>query len=118
MKYKMVFAIINTMDRKSIIDGLISKGYHATQLNSIGGFTGKESICIIVITSESNVNDVILTMKENSVSRKIEVPEDRQAIIADGIDRAELLSAKISGTVVSVIDVDKFIHINDLFDKI
>ncbi len=118
MQYKMVFAIINTMDRKSIIDGLISKGYHATQLNSIGGFTGKDSICVIVITSESNVEDVIMTMKENSISRKIEVPEDRKAIIENGIDRTELLSAKLSGTVVSVIDVDQFLHINDLFDNI
>lgn len=118
MQYKMIFAIINTMDRKSIIDGLISKGYHATQLNSIGGFTGKDSICIIVITAENNIDDVITTIRDNSVSRKIEVPEDRQMSVANGIDRTELLSAKLSGTVVSVIDVDKFIHINDMLDGI
>ncbi len=117
MKFKMIISIINTMDRSSIINALISKGYHATQLNSIGGFTGKENICVIVITAESNVGDVISTVRDNSVSRQVDVPDDRLQSIAQEIDRAELISAKLSGTVISVVDVDQFINISNMTDN-
>ena len=101
---KLVISIINTVDRTSVIEGLVQNGYYATQLNSVGGFAGKENITVLTAVNEENVEKVISLIKEHTKSRTIDISET--------LDR-EVLSAKVNGTTVFVLDIEKFIQISD-----
>ncbi len=101
---KLVISIINTVDRESVIEGLIQNGYCATQINSIGGFTGKENITVLTAVNEENVEKVIETIKQHTKSQTVDVSQE--------LNR-EVLYAKVNGTTVFVIDIEKFIQIQN-----
>lgn len=92
---KLVIAILNNDDAKTIIPKLMEEGFSATTLNTTGGFLKTGNTTLMVATEEENVEKVRDIFKKYSNARSVEKP-------AEGDNTREV---KVGGAVMFVMDV-------------
>ena len=92
---KLVIAILNNDDAKTIIPKLMEEGFSATTLNTTGGFLKTGNTTLMVATEEENVEKVRDIFKKYSNARSVEKP-------AEDDNTREV---KVGGAVMFVMDV-------------
>ena len=66
---KMVIAIVQGKDGEVIQRALNSRGFHATVINSVGGFLGERNLTMLIGVQESYLADLIRIIRENCHAR-------------------------------------------------
>ncbi len=96
---KLVIAILNNDDAKTIIPKLMEEGFSATTLNTTGGFLRAGNTTLMIATEEENVEKVRDIFKKYSNARSVE------KTIADDDVAQKPEEVKVGGAVMFVMDV-------------
>lgn len=106
---KLIAAIINEEDAKTLIPKLSDNNFSVTKLESQGGFLGEQNNVLLIGTEDEKVNEVIKFIKECCRSRSENISP-----VPKTMEPGELIipeNAKIitSGAIIFVLDiVDSF----------
>jgi uncharacterized protein YaaQ len=66
---KLIVAVVQGKDADPLLQGLTSKGYRATQINSAGGFLRESNVTLLIGVPDEYVADVMQIVEENCHSR-------------------------------------------------
>lgn len=103
---KLVLAIVNRDDSRSVTINLTKKGFSSTCLATTGGFLMAGNVTIMVGVDEEKVQDVIDVIKEHSHARKQMIPSTTD--MAHGYYHATPVEVTVGGATIFVVDVDRF----------
>ena len=70
---KLILAIIQKDDAGMLVDALTKREYHATRINTAGGFLKESNATILVGVSDDQVDDVLSVIKANCQVRTKQV---------------------------------------------
>ena len=96
---KLIIAILNNDDTKTIIPKLIEEGFSATTLNTTGGFLRSGNTTLMIATEEENVEKVRGIFKKYSNERSVE------KLTGDDEGKQEPQEVKVGGAIMFVMDV-------------
>lgn len=103
---KLVYAIVNNDDSRSVSNYLTKSGFHATKLASTGGFLMSGNTTFLICTEDNRIDDLIEIIRQHSHKRKQLMPS-----AADyGVGSYTSFPAEVSvgGATVFVTDIERF----------
>ena len=104
---KLLFCVINSDDRYTLLDALIERGHSATVFSTIGGFLREGNTTLLIGAPDSMVHDVLRVIRTRCATRtKLIYPFPAAA----GYEEAYMstpIEVEVGGAVVFVIDVDR-----------
>ena len=68
---KLILAIAQQTDVKTLLSALVKNGYKATRLASTGGFLKAHSTTLLIGVEEEKIQEVLRIIKENCSKRTI-----------------------------------------------
>jgi uncharacterized protein YaaQ len=71
---KLVWAILQAEDAGDAVKALVTRGYRATRINTVGGWLRRGNVSLLLGVDASQVDDVIATLREHCQSRRAEAP--------------------------------------------
>lgn len=105
---KLIFAIVNNDDSRSVSTALTKAGYFATKLSSTGGFLMSGNTTFLICTDDERVDDAIKVITSFSRKRKQYVP------FAANVGAVEMQTASfpvevsVGGATIFVTDIERF----------
>ena len=67
---KLIFIIIQDVDKKKVSSKLSAAGHRVTMINSSGGFLKSGNTTLLIGAADDHVDEIISIVKENSKKRK------------------------------------------------
>lgn len=102
---KLILAIAQQTDVKTLLSALVKNGYKATRLASTGGFLKAHSTTLLIGVEEEKIQEVLRIIKENCSKRTILDPIPPYSLGIHGeyihMDPVEYI---IGGATVFVLD--------------
>ena len=103
---KLIYAIINNDDSRSVSNALTKNGFSATKLASTGGFLMAGNTTFLVCSDDDKVDSIIEIIKQHSRKRKQFVPS------ASSYDMGSMNSfpveVSVGGATIFVTDIERF----------
>jgi uncharacterized protein YaaQ len=103
MHLKLVIAVVQERDWQALREALIEKNYRVTRLSSSGGFLRQGNTTLLIGVTESQVDDVIATVREQCQSRQEFVSSYTSDHMID-----MPVGVKVGGATVFVLEVDQY----------
>ena len=103
---KLVLAVINRDDSRSVTVNLTKKGFSSTCLATTGGFLMAGNVTVMVGVDEEKVQDVIDVIKEYSHARKQMIPTTAE--VGYGYYPAMPVEVTVGGATIFVVDIERF----------
>ncbi len=103
---KMITAIVNKEDSKSVNAELINAGFAVTRLATTGGFLLAGNVTMLIGTEDHRVDECIGIIAEFSRQRTEVVPSS--ASYGVSVSTAFPLEVTVGGATVFVTDVERF----------
>lgn len=103
---KMLIAIVNKEDSKSVCNALIKGGFSVTRLSTTGGFLMAGNMTLLIGTEEAKVDECIKLIASCSKQRVEVVPST--ASYGIGVTTAYPLQVTVGGATVFVLPVERF----------
>lgn len=103
---KLITAIVNKEDSKTVSSELIKAGYTVTRLNTTGGFLMSGNETMLIGTEDDKVDACIQIISEFSRQRTEMVPST--ASYGVGVTTAFPLEVTVGGATVFVTNVERF----------
>ena len=103
---KMITAIVNKEDAKSVTRALIKEGFSITRLSTTGGFLKAGNVTILIGVDAEKVQDVIDIISKYSKSRKQIIPTSSE--LGMGFYPSMPVEVVVGGATIFVLDVDRF----------
>ncbi len=103
---KLVVAIVNKEDSKTVNSALVNEGFAVTRLATTGGFLMAGNVTMLIGTEEEKVEGCIEIISKYSRKRTEVVPSSASYGVA--ITTAYPLEVTVGGATVFVMDVDRF----------
>ena len=103
---KMLLAIINYDDARTVMNGLMKAGFSITKLASTGGFLRAGNVTILIGLADDRVDDAIDIIREFSVTRRQLMPSMAELGMA-AVSSAPI-EVSVGGATVFVLDVERF----------
>ena len=103
---KLIVAIVQAEDSRKLLDALMAEGFHATKVNSSGGFLVRSSAALLIGVEDEQVQGVFGVLRKHCHPRREFVapsPPLSEAAEARGWKRA--VQVEVSGTTAFVLDV-------------
>ena len=66
---KLVVAVVQAKDAEAVVQGLMERGFQATQINSAGGFLRESNVTLLVGVQETYVAEVVRIVRQNCHAR-------------------------------------------------
>lgn len=102
---KLITAIINKDDAKSVRKQLVSAGFSVTHLSTTGGFLMAGNVTLLIGVEDEKVNTCIGIIQQNSSRRTEVIP----AMANYGAEvPGQPLEVTVGGATVFVTDVERF----------
>ena len=102
---KLVFAIVNGDDANTVASELTNKGYIFTKLATKGGFLKAGNTTFLIGVEQTQVDDVVSTVREFSSKRVQHIPH-LSAIPGEAISMP--MEVEVGGATIFVTDVSRF----------
>lgn len=103
---KLCIAIVNDDDAKEVGKALLSAGFPATKLSSVGGFLNMNNATFIIGVDENKVDIVVDVIKQNTSKRMQLITDIKQNPVAESLSNN---TVTVGGATIFVVDVDNFI---------
>lgn len=104
---KLIYAIVNNSDTKSVCTALVNAGYYATKLASTGGFLSSGSTTFLIGVEDDKVDNVIAIISEKSRRRKQFVPFVN-SVAGVGYISSPPIEVSVGGATIFVTDVERY----------
>lgn len=101
---KLIFAVINDDDVRSVSDALIEKEISATRLSSTGGFLKAGNTTLLICIDDEKVEDAIALIHSHCKKRKQLLPTSH----VSGAFSTYPVEITVGGATVFVTDVERF----------
>lgn len=101
---KLIFAVINDDDVRSVSDALIEKDIQATRLSSTGGFLKAGNTTLLICLDDEKVEDAIALIHSHCKKRKQLLPTSH----VSGAFSTYPVEITVGGATVFVTDVERF----------
>lgn len=105
---KLVIAIVNRDDARTVTINLTKKGFSSTRLSTTGGFLMAGNVTLLVGVDEEKVQEVIDVIKEHSHSRKQLIPTNTAAEAGFGYFPSAPVEVTVGGATIFVVDIERF----------
>lgn len=103
---KLITAIINKDDSKTVNNELVKAGFQVTRLSTTGGFLMAGNVTMLIGTEDDKVDSCIQIISEFSRQRTDVVPST--ASYGVGVTSAYPLEVTVGGATVFVTNVERF----------
>jgi uncharacterized protein YaaQ len=104
---KLLIAIVHKEDADNLINALTQKKYHATFIESSGGFLKNKNTTIFLGIDNKKVPDVLGVIKKNCKSRK-EYVSPAPAVIEPGeFLMPSSVEVRVGGATVFILNIEK-----------
>lgn len=103
---KLITAIVNKEDSKTVNSELIRAGFAVTRLSTTGGFLLAGNITMLIGTEDEKVDTCIGIIAEHSRQRTEVVPSSSSYGVA--VTTAFPLEVTVGGATIFVTDVERF----------
>lgn len=103
---KLVVAIVHAEDSRKLLDALMVGGFHATKINSSGGFLARSNTTLLIGVEDAQVQDLFHILREQCHPRRefvAPVAPLSEAAEARGWKRA--VQVPVGGMTAFVLDV-------------
>lgn len=111
---KLILAIVQQGDVKTLLSALVKNGYRATKLASTGGFLKAHSTTLLIGIEEEKTQEILKIIKENCSKRTILDPIPPYSLGIQGeyiyMDPVEYV---IGGATVFVLDAFDYSKTHD-----
>lgn len=103
---KLIYAIVNSDDTKSVATALSKAGFAATKIASTGGFLSSGNTTFLMCTEDDKVNAIISVIAAKSRRRKKFIP----AVTTYGVGNfpTEPIEVTVGGATIFVTNVERF----------
>jgi len=105
---KLVVAIVHPEDAGALVDALTDKEYRVTRLYSQGGFLKTSNASIIVGVEETQVEDVISTIRETCHARSQHISPMPPIMEPGEFYMPYPVEVEVGGATVFVVPVERF----------
>jgi len=102
---KMILAIINQDDARSVIKDLNKGGFSVTKLATTGGFLQAGNVTILVGVDEARLEEALECIHKNAHSRKQIIPSS--STIGGSGYASMPIEVSIGGATVFVLDIER-----------
>lgn len=103
---KLITAIVNKDDSKTVNKELLNAGFFVTRLSTTGGFLMAGNVTMLIGTEDEKVDECIDIIKKFSSQRTEVVPST--ASYGVGIPTAYPLEVTVGGATIFVTNVERF----------
>jgi uncharacterized protein YaaQ len=103
---KLIVAIVHAEDARKLLDALMAEGFHATRINSSGGFLARSNATLLIGVEDEQVPDVFGVLRRHCHPRRefvAPVSPLSDAAEARGWKRA--VQVQLGGTTAFVLDI-------------
>lgn len=103
---KLIVAIVHAEDSRKLLDALMAEGFHATKVNSSGGFLVRSNAALLIGVEDEQVQGVFGVLRKHCHPRRefvAPVSPLSEAAEARGWKRA--VQVEVGGTTAFVLDV-------------
>jgi uncharacterized protein YaaQ len=108
---KLVIAVVNTHDARSLSDALIESGFQFTEIGSTGGFLRQGNVTLLIGSADEQVETVVGLIRQHCEPRdqavNVSPPDTR--MYADPV--GEALTVSVGGAQLFVLNVEDAIRI-------
>ncbi len=106
---KLILAIVQDVDSRDVLDGLMAAGYRATKVSSTGGFLVRGNATILIGVLNEQVEHVLSILREHCHARREFVsPVMPLSEAAAARHWVQPLEVEVGGATVFVLDVERF----------
>jgi len=106
---KLVMAIVQAVDARGLLDGLMAEGYRATKIGSTGGFLVRGNATVLIGVQDEKVDAVLDILRKHCHSRQEfvspVVPISDSAAARGWVQPVQV---EVGGTTVFVLNVERF----------
>jgi len=106
---KLMMAIVQSVDARALMDGLMAEGYRATKIGSTGGFLVRGNVTVLVGVQDGQIEAVLDILRKHCHSRREfvspVVPISDSAAARGWVQPVQV---DVGGTTVFVLDVARF----------
>lgn len=106
---KLITAIVNKEDAKTVSNELIRAGFAVTKLATTGGFLLAGNLTILIGTEDDKVDECIDLIAKYSRQRSEMVPST--ASYGVGVTTTQPLEVTVGGATIFVTDVERFVKL-------
>ena len=103
---KLIIAIINRDDSKSVTQSLTKQGFSSTRLSTTGGFLMAGNVTLLIGLEESKVPHALEVIREHSHSRKQMIPASTE--MNHGYCPTMPVEVTVGGATIFVVDIERF----------
>ena len=103
---KLIIAIINYDDAKSVIESLTKNGFSSTRLSTTGGFLLAGNVTLLIGVEEDQVDQAVDIIRRHSHSRKQLMPAITE--MSHGFMPVMPVEVTVGGATLFVVDVERF----------
>ena len=103
---KLIYAIVNRCDSRTVANALSKEGFFSTKLASTGNFLMTGNTTFFIATEDDKVDKAIEVIKAHSQKRTQTIPS---ATIGDtGVSFSTPVEITVGGATIIVTDIDRF----------
>ena len=103
---KMITAIVNKEDAKSVTRALIKEGFSITRLSTTGGFLRAGNVTVLIGVEDDKLEHCLEIIGKYSKSRKQLIPSSAEAGIS--FYPSMPVEVVVGGATIFVLDVEQF----------
>jgi len=105
---KLVVSVVQGKDGDALLQGLTSKGFRATQINSSGGFLRESNVTLLIGVQDEYVPDVMRIIDENCHSRTQFVNPLMPIMEPGEFYMSNPVEVMVGGATVFVVNVSRY----------
>jgi uncharacterized protein YaaQ len=106
---KLIMAIVQDVDARGLLDGLMTEGYRATRVSSTGGFLVRGNSTILMGVQDERVEAVVAILRKHCHARREFVsPVMPLSEAAAARHWVQPLEIEVGGATVFVLTVERF----------
>jgi uncharacterized protein YaaQ len=105
---KLVIAIVNSQDSRSLVDALMQKGHRATVVSTTGGFLREGNATLFMGTSDDALEEVLDAIRQNCHTRTKYVNPLPPVMEPGEMYLPNPVEVEVGGATVFVVDVARF----------
>lgn len=105
---KLVVAIVNSDDSRTLIERLMRHGHSATVIGSTGGFLREGNTTIVIGVEDEKVEDVLFVIRQSCHTRKQLVNPLPPVLEPGELQIPSPIEVQVGGATVFVLGVERF----------
>jgi uncharacterized protein YaaQ len=105
---KLIVAVVQAKDADDLLGALTERGFHATQINSAGGFLRESNVTLLLGVQQSYVAEILRTVRERCQARTRFVNPLMPIVEPAEFHVASPVEVQVGGATVFVLDVERY----------